>query len=179
LLDPDRANLELETVVLENDAVIVVGLGMNDLAEIQIPRRAPGSPRGSTWPRFRPCCRYDTDLIREVTDPCTGIMTSEKHMSFMLNAGELKVYCEAIAARRERLKRRTLPRFAWPLPRLQMAASRMCSFRKTIRAQVLEVRQIQHGRDGIWVARGVWDPDPLFMSRIGEVAAKVANEATE
>jgi hypothetical protein len=46
---------------------------------------------------------YDADLIREVTDPRTGIMTSEKYMSFMLNAGELKVYCEGIAARRDRL----------------------------------------------------------------------------
>src|ERR1700730_13554767 len=48
---------------------------------------------------------YDTDLIREVTDPRTGIMTSEKYMSFMPNAGELKVYCEGQAARRERLRR--------------------------------------------------------------------------
>jgi hypothetical protein len=48
---------------------------------------------------------YDSDLIREVTDPRTGIAMSEKYMSFMPNAGELKVYCEAIAARKERLQR--------------------------------------------------------------------------
>lgn len=48
---------------------------------------------------------YDTDLIREVTDPRTGIATSEKYMSFMPNAGELKVYCDTIANRRDRLQR--------------------------------------------------------------------------
>ena len=48
---------------------------------------------------------YSTDLIREVTDPRTGIQTSEKFMAFMPNAGELKHYCEGIAARNERLKR--------------------------------------------------------------------------
>lgn len=48
---------------------------------------------------------YDAELIREVTDPLTGIVTSEKYMSFMPNAGELKVYCEGVAARKERLKR--------------------------------------------------------------------------
>lgn len=48
---------------------------------------------------------YDADLIREVTDPRTGIMTTEKYMSFMPNAGELKVYCEAEAKRRANLAR--------------------------------------------------------------------------
>jgi hypothetical protein len=48
---------------------------------------------------------YDFELMREVTDPRTGIMTSEKFASFMPNAGELKVYCEAVAARRDRLQR--------------------------------------------------------------------------
>jgi hypothetical protein len=48
---------------------------------------------------------FDADLIREVTDPRTGIITSEKYMSFMPNVGELKVYCDGVAARRERLQR--------------------------------------------------------------------------
>src|ERR1700682_6540100 len=48
---------------------------------------------------------YDSDLVREVTDPRTGICTTEKYMSFMPNAGELKVYCEGQAARKERLRR--------------------------------------------------------------------------
>jgi hypothetical protein len=49
--------------------------------------------------------RYDADLIREVTDPNTGIQTTEKHMTFMPQSGELKVYCEGVAARKERLQR--------------------------------------------------------------------------
>lgn len=48
---------------------------------------------------------YDADLIREVTDPLTGIQTSEKYMTFMPQSGELKVYCDGVAARKERLKR--------------------------------------------------------------------------
>ncbi len=48
---------------------------------------------------------YDTDIIREVTDPRTGIATNEKYMSFMPNAGEIKVYCDGIATRKERLQR--------------------------------------------------------------------------
>jgi hypothetical protein len=36
VLNPDRADFDLEVVVLEDNAVIVTGLGMNDLAEVQI-----------------------------------------------------------------------------------------------------------------------------------------------
>lgn len=49
--------------------------------------------------------RYSADIIREVTDPNTGISTTEKFASFMPNAGELKIYCEGVAARKERLER--------------------------------------------------------------------------
>lgn len=49
--------------------------------------------------------RHSADLIREVTDPNTGIQTTEKYMTFMPNAGELKVYCDGVAARKERLQR--------------------------------------------------------------------------
>lgn len=48
---------------------------------------------------------YDADLMREVTDPRTGIQTTEKYMSFMPNAGELKVYCDSVLARRQRIER--------------------------------------------------------------------------
>jgi hypothetical protein len=48
---------------------------------------------------------YNTDLIHEVTDPRSGIMTSEKYMSFMPNAGELKVYCDGVAARKDRMQK--------------------------------------------------------------------------
>lgn len=48
---------------------------------------------------------YETDLVREVTDPRTGVMTNEKYMSFMPNAGELKVYCDGVAKRKAHFKR--------------------------------------------------------------------------
>jgi hypothetical protein len=48
---------------------------------------------------------YDTDLIREVTDPRSGIAATEKFMTFMPHAGELKVYCDGVAARKERMRR--------------------------------------------------------------------------
>lgn len=43
--------------------------------------------------------------MREVTDPRTGIQTTEKYMSFMPNAGELKVYCDGVLARKQRIER--------------------------------------------------------------------------
>ncbi len=49
--------------------------------------------------------RYEPDLIREVTDPNTGIQATEKFMTFMPQPGELKVYCDAVAARKDRLQR--------------------------------------------------------------------------
>ena len=33
---------------------------------------------------------YEPDIIREATDPRTGIQTAEKFAAFMPNAGELK-----------------------------------------------------------------------------------------
>src|SRR4051812_17879854 len=48
---------------------------------------------------------YDFEIMRDVTDPRTGIQTTEKFAAFMPNAGELKIYCEAVAARVERLQR--------------------------------------------------------------------------
>jgi hypothetical protein len=54
---------------------------------------------------------YDFEIMRDVTDPRTGIQTTEKFAAFMPNAGELKIYCEAVAARVERLQRLgSLPR---------------------------------------------------------------------
>jgi hypothetical protein len=48
---------------------------------------------------------YDTELIRDVTDPRTGIQTTEKHMTFMPQSGELKRYCDGIAAHRANIAR--------------------------------------------------------------------------
>lgn len=53
---------------------------------------------------------YEPDLIREATDPRTGIQATEKFAAFMPNAGELKIFCDAIASQRARYARyRQLP----------------------------------------------------------------------
>jgi hypothetical protein len=41
---------------------------------------------------------YDAELIRQVTDPTTGICTREKFRAFLPNAGELKAHCDDRAA---------------------------------------------------------------------------------
>lgn len=64
---------------------------------------------------------YDFELMREVTDPRTGICTSEKFCSFMPNAGELKVYCDAIDARQHRLQE------LGKLPRVDFTRARLPS----------------------------------------------------
>jgi hypothetical protein len=48
---------------------------------------------------------FDEDVIKEVTDPRTGICTHDKFAAFPPNAGELKRYCDAHAAHRERMRR--------------------------------------------------------------------------
>lgn len=53
---------------------------------------------------------YEPELIRRVTDPRTGISTTEKFLTFMPNSGELKNYCDQQAERDARLRRyRHLP----------------------------------------------------------------------
>lgn len=65
---------------------------------------------------------YDEELIREVTDPRTGISTTEKFAAFLPNPGELKAHCEARAAHRERISQYNelppvdLGRLALPAP---------------------------------------------------------------
>lgn len=57
---------------------------------------------------------YDFDIIREATDPRTGISTNEKFRSFMPNSGELKAHCDALAERRHRLEQ--LAKIPRPVP---------------------------------------------------------------
>lgn len=59
---------------------------------------------------------YEPEIIREVTDPRTGISTTEKFQTFMPNSGELKAYCDAVASQRARIA--NLARF----PRQSFAA---------------------------------------------------------
>ena len=113
---------------------------------------------------------YDADLIREVTDPRTGIMTSEKYMSFMPNAGELKVYCEGLAARKERMQRLgELPpavhaRLAAPqpapgdkatvfVPTSNLYYPKFVEWAKTADRRLWRYET----RPGIWVSYDAWD----------------------
>jgi hypothetical protein len=53
---------------------------------------------------------YPAEIIREATDPRTGIAATQKFAAFMPNAGELKLFLDDLAAFRERLaKARDLP----------------------------------------------------------------------
>lgn len=137
---------------------------------------------------------YDADLIREVTDPRTGIQTTEKFATFMPNVGELKIYCEAKAAHRERLKRLgDLPRPDFTRPRLEAPEApagsfahvfvpenhdryaKLVAWSETAPNKYWRFGKSSDGRSGIWVAYGVWDPDPTFMSGIGTLASKLAD----
>jgi hypothetical protein len=46
---------------------------------------------------------YQAEVVREVTDPRTGISTHEKFRAYPPNSGELKAHCDGVAARRDRL----------------------------------------------------------------------------
>jgi hypothetical protein len=135
---------------------------------------------------------YDADLIREVTDPRTGIMTSEKYMSFMPNAGELKVYCEGIAARRDRLKR--LGELPAPIPAAARLSpperkpgdlatifvnqnhhryARLVEWSKDADPRLWRLGQL-NGAAGIWVALSVLDERGM-AGNIGEASRLVTH----
>ena len=133
---------------------------------------------------------YDFDLMREVTDPRTGICTTEKFMSFMPNAGELKVYCETQAARKDRL-RRLGERRAPVAANLRLEApeqppgylanvhiydshpryAALVEWAKTAEPRLWKFGTSSDGRNGIWIPLSVWqDGQPSVK------AAAVAKE---
>jgi hypothetical protein len=116
--------------------------------------------------------RFDPDLVREVTDPNTGIQTTEKYMSFMPNAGELKVYCDAIDAARQRIKKLAeLPRVDFNRQSLPAPApapgdkatifvpadnseyEKLLEWSKTADPRLFKFEQ----RPGIWVSYDTWE----------------------
>lgn len=143
--------------------------------------------------------RYDSELIREVTDPNTGISTSEKYMSFMPNAGELKVYCDGVAARRARMQhlasvpaldpnRRRLPP---PAPRPGDMANvfvpatdgryeRIVAMAQRENERLWSFGQSSDGRTGIWVAHHLIE-DGRFrsMPSVADLAKQATGMATE
>jgi hypothetical protein len=134
---------------------------------------------------------YETDLIREVTDPRTGICTTEKYMSFMPNAGELKVYCEGVAARRERLQRlgalppldfsraRLPPPQPAPgdlakvfVPAINTRYPLLVEWSKTADPRKFKFEK----RPGIWVSYDTWDNQMAAAPKIGDIARQIAEE---
>jgi hypothetical protein len=136
--------------------------------------------------------RYDAELIREVTDPNTGIQTAEKYMTFMPNAGELKVYCESIAARRERLKRfGTLPapdfsRARLPRPEplpgdlatVFVPAGHPRCAALVEWAKTADPRKWRYEkRAGIWISYDIWDVGPAVARRLSEHTKPIVEPA--
>lgn len=139
--------------------------------------------------------RYDTDLIRDVTDPRTGIMTTEKFMTFMPNVGELKVYCDGVAARRDRIQhlgslpapdfsRARLPppeprpgdRATVHIPESHHRYASLVEWAGTADPRLWRYGKSSDGRNGIWVAFHVWSDGQAAARSIGELAHTVAPE---
>jgi hypothetical protein len=119
---------------------------------------------------------YDFDLMKDVTDPRTGICSTEKFMTFMPNAGELKVYCETQATRKDRLKRlgeRRAPAradryLAAPppapgdlanvhIPATNVRYAALVEWSKTADPRLWKFGKSSDDRDGIWIPLDVWD----------------------
>ena len=121
---------------------------------------------------------YDDDLMREVTDPRTGIGTSEKFRAFMPNAGELKDYCEGIMAHREKMKRmgpkarpvtRALPPPPQPgdranihVPQNHPRHAGLVEWSKTADERLWRVGPSSDSVPGIWVDLGTWENRPML-----------------
>jgi hypothetical protein len=130
---------------------------------------------------------YEADLIREVTDPRTGIQTTEKHMTFMPQSGELKVYCDGIAARKQRMQHlgslakperaRLMPpeprsgdRATVHVPTSHERYAKLVEWSKSADMRLWRFGKSSDGRDGIWIPWDVWDNAPAPAPRIGEFA---------
>jgi hypothetical protein len=134
---------------------------------------------------------YDTDLIREVTDPRTGICTTEKYMSRIPHAGELKVYCDGVAARRERIQRlgalpapdfnraRLPPPPPAPgdlatvfVPATDTRYPSLVEWSKTADPRKFRIEE----RPGICVSYDTWDNWMAAAPKIGDIARQIAEE---
>jgi hypothetical protein len=143
-------------------------------------------------------CRYDTDLIREVTDPNLGIATSDKFSAFMPNAGELKIYCEGIAARRARLERLGSLRVPDinqarlnapdPLPgrlaNVHVPAdhpryARLVEWAKTVDDRWWKFGKSSEGRAGLWVPLNIWQDGQDAMNKIATVQTMTPEQLRE
>lgn len=135
---------------------------------------------------------YEPSLIQEVTDPNTGIAATEKFMTFMPNAGELKVYCDAMAARRERvqrlgkLPRADFTRLSPPRPGPGDLATVFVPAAHNRYDSLVEWSKTAHPmywkfekRPGIWVSYDVWDQRHTAAKRLSDYAKPVVEAAEE
>jgi hypothetical protein len=135
---------------------------------------------------------YETNLIHEVTDPETGISATEKYMSFMPNAGELKVYCDGVAAVRDRIQRLgSLPRPDFDqkrLPRLPAGPGDLATVFVPIShpryaalvdwTKTADTRLWKFdGRPGIYVSYDTWDQRPTSTRNLGEIAKPIIEQS--
>jgi len=137
---------------------------------------------------------FDLDLIRDVTDPRTGIATTEKFKSFMPNAGELKIYCDEVAARRDRIKHLgSLPSPDFSRRRLAAPPAGPGAFANVFVpcthdrypeilewAKITDPRFFRYGkssdrRDGIWVAWNKFDDRAGIMKSISEATKELSD----
>lgn len=128
---------------------------------------------------------YDFDLMREATDPRTGIQTTEAHATFMPQSGELKLYCDGLAARKERLEKlAAIPRPTPTSHRLEAPRARepgslantfvnvghrryaeLVKWTETADPMFWRLGKSSDGRDGVWVSWDVWDKPPAQQQR--------------
>jgi hypothetical protein len=139
--------------------------------------------------------RYPADLMRDVTDPNTGIQTTEKFAAFMPNAGELKRYCDEVAARRDRMQRlgasgpvdfsriclaphdRLPGRLATVfVPTGHKRYSMFVEWAKTADAALWEYGKSSDNRDGIWVSYGAWDNGGGATRNLGQATAPLLHD---
>lgn len=126
--------------------------------------------------------RYPPDLVREVTDPNTGIQTSEKYLSFMPNAGELKAYCDGVAARKQHLRwlGKPAPQPAALLdppprppgdlaqvfvPQDHKRYQSLVDWSTGADSRLWRFGKASDGRLGIWVAYSVWEYRQMTPAR--------------
>lgn len=142
----------------------------------------------------------DADLIREVTDPRTGISATEKFASFMPNVGELKIYCDSVARRKANLARLAAlpapdpnrPKLAKPgpgpgdlanafVPATHPKYRDLLEWSRGADGRLWRIGKSHDGREGIFVAHGV--AQELIVRRevetnaMGDVAKKTASDA--
>jgi hypothetical protein len=117
---------------------------------------------------------YEADLVREVTDPRSGISTHEKFQDYMPNSGQLKNYCDVVAERRATIARYSKSRYVRPIPQIKdmtpgrranvfVAATlpqypKLLAMTQNPSADPADWRR-DETRDGIWVSRGWLEGD--------------------